>query len=389
MGKILNLQYESPKTHRQSTGSMEIKNQTKNSADLYFYGDICSSSWDVWQNEDMCPQDVADFLNNLNGVQNINIYINSGGGDSFAGLAIFNILKRNGAHMDVYVDGLAASAASVIAMVGCLDGNTLHMPPGAQLMIHDAWTIAPGNANDFEQLVIQLRKCDQSYSEVYASCSNDDMTADQFRAMQDAETWMTGEEAAGYFKNIDASGEQIAASVDSMFFSKYKHVPASFLHKPVPKHKTETLIIHDGVIPSNISTDKAPDDTAWSKPTLSDFTDKQWGDLTEQEKRDIAGHYAWAEEMPPDTFGNLKYGHHDPKSHKVVFNGLVACAARIDQSDIPDADLPKVKAHLEDHYHDFGKKAPWESDDDDNSDSKAKLKLAKAKARAVLAKSKI
>ena len=88
--------------------------------------------------------------------------------------------------------------------------------------------------------------------------------------------------------------------------------------------------------------------------------------------------------MPPDAFGNLKYGHHDPKSHKVVFNGLVACAARIDQSDIPEADLPKVKSHLEDHYHDFGKKAPWEPDDSDSE-----LQLAKARARAVLANSQI
>ena len=93
MGKILKLEYENPKTHVKSSGRIEIKNQTAGNADLYFYGDICASSWDVWQNEDKCPQDVADFLNGLNGVQTVNFYINSGGGDSFAGLAMLTERK--------------------------------------------------------------------------------------------------------------------------------------------------------------------------------------------------------------------------------------------------------------------------------------------------------
>lgn len=238
MGNILKLEYEDPRTHVKSTGRIEIRHQAGQRAELSFYGDICSSTWDVWQQEDRCPQNVADFLNALDGAQDISVYINSGGGDSFAGLAIYNILKRSTGKKDVHVDALAASAASVIAMVGCLPGNTLHMPPGAQLMIHDAWTIALGNANDFDQVAKALRGCDASYTEIYTASALEGATAEQFKAMQDAETWLTGEQAAQYFKNVDTAGVQIAASVNSMFFSRYRNVPESW-KKPAPAPAAE------------------------------------------------------------------------------------------------------------------------------------------------------
>ena len=61
---------------------------------LYFYGDIVSATWQsMWYEEDKCPQDIANFLNQLEGYEDIDIYINSGGGDVFAGLAIYNQLK--------------------------------------------------------------------------------------------------------------------------------------------------------------------------------------------------------------------------------------------------------------------------------------------------------
>lgn len=232
MPKILKLEYENPRTHAKSSGRIEIKNQTVGSADLYFYGDICSSTWDLWQQEDMCPQDVADFLNGLNSTQNINVYINSGGGDSFAGLAIYNILRRNSAKKTVYVDGLAASAASVIAMVGAFDGNQLIMPPGAQLMIHNAWTIAIGNAADLRQVADALDKTSQSYAEAYTEHAVEGITQEQIQAMMDAEKWMTGTEASQIFKNVQVQGEQIAASLDSGFSNRYKNVPQSLVKQP-------------------------------------------------------------------------------------------------------------------------------------------------------------
>lgn len=69
----------------------------------------------MWYEEDRCPQDIADFLNQLDGYEDIDIYFNSGGGDVFAGLAIYNQLKRYDGHKVGYVDGMAAS----IVVLGC------------------------------------------------------------------------------------------------------------------------------------------------------------------------------------------------------------------------------------------------------------------------------
>ena len=214
MSKILKLQYENPKTHAQAHGCLEIKNQSKQSADLYFYGDICSSTWDIWQEEDKCPQDVADFLNGLNGVKNINVYIN---------LINFGYMVWNG----------------LIAMVGCLDGNMLHMPPGSQLMLHKCWTIALGNADDFRKLADSLDKCDKSYVEVFSQSALDGVKEDQIEKMQQTETWMDGEEAAKTFKNVDTSGAEAVASVNSMFFSQYKNIPEKLKQAPKAKELSD------------------------------------------------------------------------------------------------------------------------------------------------------
>ena len=174
------------------------------------------------------PQDVSDFLNSLDGVQKINIYINSGGGSSFAGNAIYSILKRNTAAKTVYIESIAASAASIIAMAG----NPIIMPPGAQIMIHNAWTIEMGDANTFRKTADMLDKVSASHIEIYSENAVEGVTSERFKEMMDAETWFNGSQATEVFKNIQVQGEEIAASLDSTFLSRYKHVPASILPSP-------------------------------------------------------------------------------------------------------------------------------------------------------------
>lgn len=116
----------------------------------------------------------------------------------------------------------------------------------------------------------------------------------------------------------------------------------------------------DGVVPNNISTKKADENTSWSAPTLSDFTDKSWDELSDSDKTKIAEHYAWAKEMPPAKFTDLKLPHHQASDGKVVIKAVENAAARLDQTDIPSGILDKVKSHLAAHYNQFGKKAPWE-----------------------------
>ena len=71
--------------------NLEIKNQTDTSADLFFYGDIVSDWWGAWQDEDQYPDAIKNFLNEQQG-KDLNVYINSGGGSVFAGIAIGSIV---------------------------------------------------------------------------------------------------------------------------------------------------------------------------------------------------------------------------------------------------------------------------------------------------------
>ena len=150
MAKILELQRKDKHNKERTVGSIEIKNQTETTADLCFFGDINSESLGEWQKyypEDKAPKDVQDFLDQLEDVSKINVHINSGGGSVFGGIAIYNILKRYDAEITVYVEGLAASIASVIAMAG----DKIIIPENAQMMIHKPSSITWGNADDMRK----------------------------------------------------------------------------------------------------------------------------------------------------------------------------------------------------------------------------------------------
>lgn len=205
---------------------MSIKNATDTSADLYFYGDIVGSEWDKWENEDTCPQDVINFLDQVKDVKSLNIYVNSGGGSVFAGIAIYNILKRHKAFKTVYVDGLAASISSVIALAG----DKVVMPSNAFLMIHKPWAWTSGNATDFRKMADDLDRIEQGIINVYADNLREGVDIETIKEMVNAETWLVGSEAEKYFNIEVAEPTQAAAALgDSVRY--YQNMPKA-LKKP-------------------------------------------------------------------------------------------------------------------------------------------------------------
>ena len=188
---------------------------------LYFYGDIVSATWQsMWYEEDKCPQDIADFLNQLEGYEEIDIYFNSGGGDVFAGLAIYNQLRRYGGHKVGYVDGMAASIASVI-MFAC---DELHFATGAQAMIHRPLCLTIGNADDHEESIKQLNMCEDSILDIYEQHTKDGVTRDELKALMAAETWFDGEKLAEFF-NVEVEERAAVAACTSDFFDRYANTP--------------------------------------------------------------------------------------------------------------------------------------------------------------------
>lgn len=206
----------------ENVGYLDLKTDEEQSrCSLYFYGDIVSATWEsMWYKEDKCPQDIADFLNQLDGAENVDIYFNSGGGDVFAGLAIYNQLRRYNGHKVGYVDGMAASIASVI-MFAC---DELHFASGAQAMIHKPLCIAWGNADAFEETIKQLDLCEESILDIYMEHTNEGVTRDEIKELMKAETWFNGEKLAEYF-NVDIEEKAAVAACASDYFDKYNNIP--------------------------------------------------------------------------------------------------------------------------------------------------------------------
>jgi ATP-dependent Clp protease protease subunit len=119
----------------------------------------------------------------------IRLRINSPGGDVFAARAMAQALREHPARVEVIVDGYAASAASVVAMAG----DHVAMADGAFVMIHNAWTIAMGNASDLTDTAALLTKIDQSIAETYAKRAGS--TAEEMLQLMAAETWLSADEA--------------------------------------------------------------------------------------------------------------------------------------------------------------------------------------------------
>lgn len=220
MAKKFNFTRRNPKTKRiENTGYMEIRDVAAGT-ELYIYGDIVSSTWDAWCTEDVCPQDIADFMNQIDRNAGLTIYINSGGGDVFAGIAIHNILSRHTGHKKGIVDGIAASIASVILM-SC---DEIVMSSGAQLMIHKPSSWAYGNADDFAKLIEELDRCQQSITDIYMKHVRDGVTEEIIKEKIDAETWMTAEEAREVF-GINVEERPAAVACVSWMMDRYRHKP--------------------------------------------------------------------------------------------------------------------------------------------------------------------
>lgn len=208
--KVINFKNKANKT----VGKLEIKNINGNSS-IRFDGDIVDSDWDKWNDTDSCPSDVLEALNGLSG--DLDIYINSSGGSVFSGMSIYNILSRYKGNKTVYVDGLAGSIASVIAMAG----DKIVMPKNSFLMIHKPLCIVGGNSNDFRKMADTLDTIEQGIINVYATKLKDGANIDDIKSMVNNETWLTGEQAAQYFNIEVAEANNAIAFIQKNDFENY------------------------------------------------------------------------------------------------------------------------------------------------------------------------
>ena len=192
-----------------------------NVAQIDIFGDIVSEKW---FDEETSATSFRDALKELGDVSTINLSINSGGGSVFDGIAIYNMLKSHKATVNVYVEGLAASIASVIAMAG----DTITMRSGSMMMVHMPWTLSQGNAEEMRKTADTLEKTGDSIVDIYSERTG--ISPDDIRNIMNDETWLSAEEAVeqGWATKLDKK-EAVMNSVPKEILGRFSNVPKNVL----------------------------------------------------------------------------------------------------------------------------------------------------------------
>ena len=185
----------------------KIKNKSSEVADVYLFNDIGTFG--------ITAQNFIDEIKEYEDTE-LNIHINSLGGEVFEGMAIYSIIQRRKAKTTVYIEGIAASIASVIALAA----DEVIMSENSLLMIHNAWGGTQGEAKDMRKQAEILEKITNEIAEVYVKKTK--IPYNEIVEMMDEETWLTAQEAVA-LGFVDSISEpiKVAAKYD---VSKYKNI---------------------------------------------------------------------------------------------------------------------------------------------------------------------
>lgn len=209
----------------------ELTNETETSVDIYMYGRIVDEKPVNWwtgeeeEGEFIYPENVRELVKDA-GDKDINLHINSTGGSIYASIAIHNFLKQSDNKVNVYVDGIAASGASIIAMAG----DTVNMPINTTMMIHRASTYAFGNVDDLRKVADTLEKFDETVLNSYKNRFVG--TVEELRDLIAEETYLTAEECKVFglcdnlLDEVEEEELEVTNEVDIKvsLFEKYKLV---------------------------------------------------------------------------------------------------------------------------------------------------------------------
>jgi len=185
----------------------EIQNKAGVSADVYIFDEI--GTYGVTAQEFIT--DIKDLKDTP-----INLRINSLGGDVFDGMAMYNVIKRREAKTTVYIEGIAASIATIIA----LGADEVVMAENSLFMIHNAWGGSMGEAKDMRKTADTLDKITSELTDIYRKKTG--LSYDSLANMMDEETWLNAEEAFNYgFIDTISDSIKVAAKYD---VSKFKNI---------------------------------------------------------------------------------------------------------------------------------------------------------------------
>lgn len=190
-----------------------VKNEGEEARTLYLSGEI---SDETWFGDEVTPKMFKDEL--MAGSGDITLWINSPGGDVFAAAQIYNMLMDYPGRVTVKIDGLAASAASVIAMAG----SQVEMSPVAMMMIHNPITVAIGDSKEMQKAIDMLAEVKESIVNAYEIKTG--LSRNKISKLMDAESWFNAKKAVelGFADSILYTEEHPEENLDAdaMLFSR-------------------------------------------------------------------------------------------------------------------------------------------------------------------------
>ncbi|MDM5231481.1 head maturation protease, ClpP-related [Lysinibacillus pakistanensis] len=195
------------------------------SADVFILGEITPWAWEEYG--EMSSVVFKEKLDAIGDVSTINLYVNSGGGSVFEGIAIANMLKRHKARVIGYVEALAASIASNI-IASC---DEVHMPSNSMLMIHNAMNSAFGNATDLRKVADDLDRINEVQIETYMAKIGSKTSEEELRRMMDEETWISAQQAyeIGLCDVVEGANKSVAC-LSNEHSKQFKNLPKALLH---------------------------------------------------------------------------------------------------------------------------------------------------------------
>ncbi|BCN88895.1 MULTISPECIES: head maturation protease, ClpP-related [Staphylococcus] len=202
------------------------------------------------------PKDIADSLPDTN--EDIDIIINSGGGDVYSGSEIYTSLKEYPGKVNIKIVGVAASAASVIAMAG----DHIEMSPTAQMMIHNAWTMAMGDTNEMQKAVDMLDSVNKGIANAYINKTG--KTEDEILSLMNKETWFNAQDAVEHgfadSKMFDEAARRLVANSGQMLSDDVINRVTALVSK-TPEMKIDIDAIANKVIEKMNITNEKPKNT--------------------------------------------------------------------------------------------------------------------------------
>ncbi|MEE6145570.1 head maturation protease, ClpP-related [Bacillus cereus] len=201
-------------------------------ADVFIYGEITKYAW-----EEYGEVSSITFKNELealgDGIETINLYINSPGGSVFEAMAIIAMLKRHPADIISHIDGVAASCASVLPMIS----KHIIMPNNSLMMIHHAMTGAWGNAKQLRKAADDVERISQAMCQYYLDRSGEKMSEEMLYEMLEEDTWLTAEQCLelGLCDEIVEANQAVAYAFDDKWAKQYQNVPQQLLQMQTDK----------------------------------------------------------------------------------------------------------------------------------------------------------